>query len=150
MRIIIQTWSSVAHEASQIRHEVFIKEQGVPLELELDGLDDSAWHVIIMDDSNPIATARLLLEGRHDQVDSFDQLIGRIGRMAVRTDRRGQGLGHQLLEALIQKGRELGLMEFYLHAQVSAQGFYEKHGFVAEGELFEEASIVHQAMRLKI
>lgn len=146
MQITVQPWSSIETQASAIRRQVFIVEQAVPEELELDGLDDEAWHVLIQTEDQSIATARLLFE-----MDDLNpqKKIGRIGRMAVLVPFRRRGYGQELLSALIAKGHELGVREFYLHAQLSAQSLYAKFGFIAEGEVYDEAGIAHQTMRLK-
>lgn len=146
MQISVHPWPLVQSQASEIRRQVFIVEQAVPEELELDGLDDEAWHVLIQTEDQSIATARLLFE-----MDDLNpqKKIGRIGRMAVLVPFRRRGYGRELLNALIVKGHELGVREFYLHAQLSAQSLYSKFGFIAEGEVYEEAGIAHQTMRLR-
>ncbi|MFC5578182.1 GNAT family N-acetyltransferase [Lysobacter niabensis] len=118
-----------------VREAVFVQEQGVPLELEWDDLDPQCHHVIARDAlGQPIGTGRLT-PGR------------KIGRMAVLPDWRGRGVGDALLLALIDKARELGWHDLSLHAQVSATGFYARHGFLPYGERFVEAGIDHQSMR---
>jgi predicted GNAT family N-acyltransferase len=148
MELFVQNWHKIQAQATAIRHEVFILEQKVPEELELDGLDDQAWHVLILEKKIPVATGRLLLEFDEQNLMNSVKPIGRIGRMAVLKAYRGQGLGRQILTELIDKGLELGLNEFYLHAQLTAQSLYAKLGFIGEGEVFEEAGIDHRTMRL--
>ena len=119
-----------------VREPVFVVEQNVPLEMEWDELDPHCHHVIARDAAHrPIGTGRLTPEHK-------------IGRMAVLRHWRGHGVGEALLLALIEQARALGWREVALNAQVSALGFYEKFGFAAYGERFEEAGIEHQAMRL--
>lgn len=121
-------------ELRAVRDEVFVGEQGVPVELEHDALDPLCAHVIArLLDGTPIGTARLTPE-RH------------IGRMAVRAPWRGRGVGDALLLALVDEARKRGWMEVRLNSQASAIGFYERHGFRPEGERFVEAGIEHQAM----
>ncbi|MFC5569219.1 GNAT family N-acetyltransferase [Lysobacter yangpyeongensis] len=118
-----------------VRETVFVREQGVPLELELDELDPQCHHVLALDaQGEPIGTVRLTPERK-------------IGRMAVLAAWRGRGVGDALLLALLDKARELGWHEVSLHAQASAIGFYARHGFLPYGERFVEAGIEHQAMR---
>ncbi|WP_460710434.1 GNAT family N-acetyltransferase [Lysobacter terrae] len=118
-----------------VRVAVFVQEQGVPLELELDALDSQCHHVVALDArGEPIGTGRLTPEHK-------------IGRMAVLADWRGRGVGDALLLALLDKARELGWHEVSLHAQASAIGFYARHGFLPYGERFQEAGIEHQSMR---
>lgn len=121
-----------------VREPVFVVEQNVPLEMEWDELDPHCHHVIARDAAHrPIGTGRLTPEHK-------------IGRMAVLRHWRGHGVGEALLLALIEQARALGWREVTLHAQVSALGFYEKFGFIAYGDRFEEAGIEHQAMRLEL
>lgn len=122
----------------RLRRVVFIEEQGVSEEDEVDGLDGSALHLLAFDGDQPVGTARLLLKGS----------VGKIGRVCVLPQARGTGLG----AALIRKSLEVlrgqpGLTEAYLGAQSHATGFYEKLGFAVEGEEFDDAGIPHRHMR---
>ncbi len=119
---------------SNIRKLVFIVEQSVPQEEEWDGKDDDAWHWIATDQEDvPIGTARLLPDGQ-------------IGRMAVLAKYRGAGVGAALLQQAVIKARHLGFETVYLNAQTHALGFYERSGFIQEGEEFDEAGIPHIRM----
>jgi predicted GNAT family N-acyltransferase len=121
-----------------VREPVFVVEQMVPLEEEWDALDPLCHHVIARDASHrPIGTGRLTPEQK-------------IGRMAVVKEWRGKQVGAAILRTLIEKARELALPEVTLNAQVSAIGFYEKFGFEAYGEMFEEAGIQHRKMLLTL
>lgn len=114
---------------------VFVQEQQVPRELERDALDPLSHHVMARDASGiPIGTARLTPERR-------------IGRMAVLSAWRGRGVGDALLVALLDEARRRQWPDVSLHAQVAAEAFYARHGFLPEGERFFEAGIEHQAMR---
>ena len=122
-------------ELRAVREPVFVQEQQVPIELEWDELDPLCIHVIARDAAGrPIGTGRLTPERK-------------IGRMAVLPDWRGRGVGDALLLALIEQAAQRRWPELRLHAQVSALGFYAKHGFVPYGERFMEAGIEHQSMR---
>lgn len=122
-------------EPRTVREAVFVREQGVPPELEPDDQDPHSRHVLARDRyGTPIGTARLTPEGR-------------IGRMAVAREWRGQGVGSALLHALLRIAREDGLDLVSLHAQEGALDFYRRHGFVPVGERFVEAGIVHQCMQ---
>lgn len=121
-----------------IRDTVFVQEQHVPLELEWDSKDPDCHHVIALDDEQkPIGTGRLTPEQC-------------IGRMAVLSEWRGQGVGDALLQHLIAKARHLGWPCVSLHAQVSAIGFYRKHRFEVYGDIYQEAGIAHQSMSLSL
>jgi|TARA_Y100000310_G_C20275579_1_gene620058 predicted GNAT family N-acyltransferase len=131
----IVDWSRYRQALSAIRHAVFVKEQGVPLELELDGEDASARHAAAFsDDGEIIGTARML--------DS-----GKIGRMAVCQPLRRQGIGRALLDALVEEARRMGLAHVSLGAQLLAIPFYEGAGFQAYGDVFLDAGIDHQMMK---
>jgi predicted GNAT family N-acyltransferase len=125
-------------ELRAVRETVFVQEQNVPIEEEWDALDPQCLHVIARDDSGlPIGTGRLTPEHR-------------VGRMAVLPDWRGRGVGDALLAALVEVARQRGWRELALNAQVSAFGFYARHGFVPYDARFHEAGIEHQAMRRKL
>ena len=117
-----------------VREAVFIKEQHVPMELEWDGLDDTATHVVALDkDAQIIGTARMLANGH-------------IGRMAVLPAWRHQGVGSAMLKELLLLAQQKQLTKVYLHAQTTAVGFYKQHGFEVAGEEFMDAGIPHRYM----
>lgn len=130
-----------AHEREAlrgIRLEVFVREQQVPESLEWDEFDADSIHVLARDAAGePIGCARLTPQGK-------------IGRVAVRQPWRGLGIGAVLLRELVSRARAQGRSEVTLYAQQAAVRFYEREGFVAFGETFEEAGIPHQAMRLDL
>lgn len=121
-----------------VRGQVFIDEQGVPPELERDADDPVCAHVLARD-----AAGRAVGTGRISP-------SGRIGRMAVLREWRGRGVGAAMLHGLIGQARAEGLAEVSLHAQAPAIPFYARHGFIVDGERFQEAGIEHQAMRLPL
>lgn len=128
-------WLRDGDALADIRRRVFIEEQQVPAALEWDGEDARAQHWLALRDRQPLGTVRLLADGH-------------IGRMAVLLEARRNGVGSRLLRAAIDAARSQCLHEVYLHAQVQALGFYARHGFVAEGEVFMDAGIAHRAMGL--
>jgi len=132
--IQILSWEQVQAWAYPVRLEVFVKEQGVPKELELDKDDPLAWHAVAELDALIIGTARL-------------QKNGKVGRMAVMQAYRRQGVASAMMNALLKFGQRHGIKQFYLHAQIEALPFYEHFGFVANGPAFNEAGIAHQIMR---
>jgi len=130
----IVPWSDARIEAQRIRAAVFVAEQGVPFEIELDDWDERCEHALACDASGrPVGTGRLLPDGH-------------IGRMAVLRESRGQGVGGLVLEALIGRARERGMRRVALNAQTHAAPFYVRFGFVVAGETFMEAGIPHVAM----
>lgn len=122
--------------AFAIRRKVFCEEQNVPEEEELDDRDTEAWHFLAFVDGVPAGTARLVPTAG----------AAKIGRMAVRKEYRGRGVGTRLLEAAMHAAAELKLHPMVLDAQVSAIPFYERLGFVAEGVVFDDAGIPHRRM----
>lgn len=131
-------WEADQHRICDIRYRVFIREQGVPATLEWDGLDATAIHLLGRFGKDPAcATARLLPSGQ-------------IGRMAVLREQRGHGLGSRLLQALLAAATDAGLQRLYLHAQLPAQAFYQRHGFESHGEIFVEAGIRHRLMSRRL
>lgn len=118
-----------------VREAVFVLEQRVPTDMEVDEDDSRSVHALARTaDGVPIGTGRLSAGGQ-------------IGRMAVLQDWRGRGVGTMLLHTLLDQARARRLASVSLHAQRDATPFYERHGFVAEGADFEEAGIPHVTMR---
>jgi predicted GNAT family N-acyltransferase len=128
-------------EVAALRTRVFVEEQGVPPEIERDDADATAVHVLSRDDGGRVvATGRLVVRDG----------VALIGRMAADAAARGRGHGAAVLAELHRQAVRLGLREVELHAQVSARGFYERAGYVAEGEEYVEAGIVHITMRRRL
>ncbi len=129
-------------EIVDLRTRVFVGEQGVPPEIERDDRDATAVHALSRDDSGRVvATGRLLLgdDGR-----------AAIGRMATDAAARGKGHGAAVLAELQRQAVERGMVEIELHAQVTARGFYERAGYTAVGDIYEEAGIAHVTMRRRL
>jgi predicted GNAT family N-acyltransferase len=136
--IVTGDWDSLREHAQALRIEVFVVEQGVPIELEWDEADEVSTHAVAYDDEGqPVATGRLLPDGH-------------IGRMAVRKSARGQGIGAMVLRELLAEAKRLDYRELVLHAQSHAVDFYARHGFELRGEEFMEAGIPHRMMTLAI
>lgn len=137
-RVRRAAWNTDLPAIRRIRDKVFVDEQDVAREEEWDGLDPDCLHVLAEDQNrDAIGTARL-----HPS--------GKIGRMAVVREWRGRRVGAAMLDDLIRHAREWGLGTVFLHAQTRVMGFYERAGFEAEGEEFEEAGIAHFLMRMKL
>lgn len=123
------------HWAEPLRFAVFVEEQKVPAEIELDEFDAQSVHAIAFDEhEQAIGTGRLLPDGH-------------IGRMAVAQSARGQGVGSALLMALMGEARRRGHTHAVLSAQTHAVAFYRKHGYTEEGDQYDDAGIPHVDMR---
>ncbi len=122
-----------------IRMRVFVKEQRVPADIELDCDDDRAIHFLATIGTRAVGTARVVRRGK----------TAKIGRMAVLKSHRGRGLGKKLLRRAVETARKNGARKIYLHAQVAVVGFYECMGFRAVGPIFDEAGIAHRKMVLR-
>ncbi len=127
------SWDADRPVLERIRREVFIIEQQMAESDEWDGEDLSCVHVIARLNRDPVGTGRL-------------NPAGKIGRIAVFTGLRGRGIGTLILRCLLDEARRLGIREPFLHAQVQAVPFYEKLGFASEGDVFDEAGILHVRM----
>lgn len=137
LRITMTDWQTDHEALGAIRHQVFVIEQQVPVEAEIDDEDPIALHWLALDpQAQPIGTARLV--------------GNRIGRMAVLKTWRHQGVGSGLLRAIIKQALAAGLDTLELHAQTHAVPFYQKFGFVTYGGEFDDAGIPHVAMRLEL
>jgi predicted GNAT family N-acyltransferase len=123
-------------KAFSIRIRVFVKEQGVPAEIELDRDDKRAIHFLATVEREPVGTARVVMRSRS----------AKIGRMAVLKTWRRKGVGTKLLQRAVAAAGRLGAQEIYLHAQVPVIGFYETMGFRPVGPVFDEAGIPHRKM----
>lgn len=120
-----------------LRRAVFIEEQGVSEAEELDDLDGQAIHLLAWQDGLPAGTARIMIHGAK----------GKIGRVCVQAGLRGTGLGKALILSAIDVLRDRpGVTHAMLGAQVHAIGFYEKLGFVAQGDIYDDAGIPHRDM----
>ncbi|WP_249933328.1 GNAT family N-acetyltransferase [Blastococcus sp. CCUG 61487] len=131
-------------EVVDLRTRVFVHEQGVPPEIEQDERDAAAVHALARDDDGRVvATGRLLLPGDGGTTAS-------LGRMATDARVRGRGFGAKVLAELHRQARLRGVEVVELHAQVTARRFYERAGYAAVGEEYEEAGIRHVTMRRRL
>ncbi|MBU3630789.1 GNAT family N-acetyltransferase [Polynucleobacter sp. AP-Melu-500A-A1] len=135
--ILIQPWQEASKAAFAIRHKVFIEEQGVPEDLELDEFDQLAMHALAFQGSECVGTGRLVNIGGQN---------GLIGRMAVLPRFRNNGFGRAILKKLMDQAQEEGIVNLMLHSQVTAIPFYEKQGFQIQGGIYDEAGIPHRNM----
>ena len=134
------SWDELGADATIVRAEVFIKEQGIRAELEWDLLDATMTHVVVYDHANkPIATGRLI-------APEFPGGPAKIGRMAVLKSYRRRGVGDRVMNALLIAASARQYRHIALSAQVYVTSFYSRHGFVVEGAPFDEVGIVHVMM----
>ena len=133
MKISKTTWAESKPALSAIRRMVFIEEQCVPEELEWDGEDAGALHVLVEEDGQPVGCARMLADGH-------------IGRMAVLQPYRQKGAGRLMLKTLLMEAEKLRRGRVFLNAQTQASGFYAKYGFNQVGGAFPDANIPHVRM----
>jgi predicted GNAT family N-acyltransferase len=122
--------------ALALRHEVFVGEQGVPVELEIDEHDDTALHLIALDGERLVGVCRLVQAGA----------TAKFGRLVVACDARGSGIGSALLGEAERRARGLGAKRMTLTAQTTAMGLYERAGYSARGDVFLDAGIEHKTM----
>lgn len=120
-----------------IRRQVFHLEQGIPLELDIDGQDDAAMHLLAIWEQQPVGTARLR---------SLPDHTVKIERVAVLATYRQRGIGQQMMRVALTQLQQQPVRQVVVHAQQSTQKFYEKLGFVPVGTAFHEADIVHIKM----
>ena len=137
LQIEVVSWNLQRDILRSIRGTVFIEEQNVPEDIERDDHDATATHFLMTRNTVALGCGRMLPDGK-------------VGRMAVLREHRGQGLGRQLLAYIVDHARRNGVGRLYLHAQTHALDFYLEAGFQVFGEEFEEAGIPHAAMELNI
>lgn len=123
-------------DAYKIRFKVFVEEQNVPADLEVDDIDGIAHHVVVYQDGIPVGTGRVFEQG------------GRyyLGRIAVLKEYRKQHIGSLIVKLLLEKAFEWGAQEVHIHAQIAVLDFYKKLGFIPYGEPYDEAGIEHISM----
>ena len=124
-----------------VRMRVFVVEQAIPAEEELDQADASATHVLARCQGQVIGTGRLVLG---------EDLTASIGRMAVDQPWRHQGVGGRILQYLEAEARDQGMVRATLHAQVYVKDFYAAHGYREHGDIFLEVDIPHIEMRKEL
>ncbi len=137
LKILLLDWERAQITATHVRQAVFIDEQNVLEEDEWGHGDEEALHLVASLAGNPIATARLSADGT-------------VGRMAVLKSFRKQGTGSAIMEQLIKTAKQNRFRILKLNAQRTAEGFYAKHGFIAQGDEFIDAGIAHITMQLEL
>lgn len=119
-----------------VRRIVFVEEQGIPYEIERDGYDYPATHVLGEENGEPFAAGRIRALGEYAKLE----------RIAIRKSYRGKNLGHKLTDFMIATVKERGFKKFKVHAQAYLTDFYQKHRFEIVGKMFTEAGIDHYVM----
>ncbi|RKU03214.1 GNAT family N-acetyltransferase [Burkholderia sp. Nafp2/4-1b] len=132
-------WTMLGGDAARIRDAVFVREQRIPPEWELDDEDPLSLHAVAYRVDTATGARRAVATGRLLR-------SGTIGRVAVLADARGQGAGSAVLQALLDAARHRGEPLVRLYAQDAAVPFYERHGFTAIGEPFVEIGVPHLEM----
>lgn len=123
-----------------IRKTVFVEEQNIPIENEMDGLDAECFHIVLYKNAAPIGSGRLYI---HDN-------IARLGRVAVLKDERGHGYASEICKALIDIAKREKAKLVTLDSQAYVASLYEKLGFIPEGEEFIEEGILHIKMNMDL
>ena len=141
--LTIEIVSYATHQADiqTVRYQVFQCEQQVAPELEFDGMDETATHLMAYLNNIPVGTTR---------IRSLSNTLVKIERVAVLSQHRGLGIGRQLMDMAIAHIRHQGIPEIKINAQTHARKFYDKLGFEQQGDEFDEAGIPHIEMRLKL
>ena len=115
---------------------MFVVEQSVPSEIEMDGKDSDCIHFLALEKSKPIGAARL-------------QKYGKIERVSVLREHRSKGIGTAIMKRVIESAKDLNVEKIYLHSQMDSKIFYQRLGFIELGQIFFEANIPHIEMILK-
>jgi YbgC/YbaW family acyl-CoA thioester hydrolase len=142
VKLQLGSWGTLKNVAGSLRTEVFVEEQGVSQALEWDEDDARSVHAVLRNRMGlPVATGRLLpaVEG-----------VSKIGRMAVKRKLRGLKLGDHVLTGLLNAARQRGDREVVLHAQCTAENFYQRQGFIRRGDVFQEAGMDHVEMAITL
>ena len=137
LKIQIVDYNDYYEQIRNIRDDVFVREQKVSQSIEVDGLDPEATHSIVFDENKEIGTGRILKDGH-------------IGRIAVKKQYRGKGVGKIIMESLLDIAKANQIPEVWLSSQYHAKGFYEKLGFIETGDVYQEAGIDHIKMKKKL
>ncbi|MBA2116278.1 GNAT family N-acetyltransferase [Bremerella alba] len=133
----VPVFSDLANLAFSLRREVFVAEQGVPAEEELDAYDLTADHYVAIKDGNVVATTRVI----HKEEGA------KLSRFAVRRSERGHGVGGRLMAFVLEDLSARDKPRVFMSAQADKIGFYEKYGFQAYGEEYLECDILHRMMK---
>lgn len=136
MRAVVAKTQREILDNCYVRGLVFIIGQNIDWEIEFDGLDPECILFTVYDNTTPIGAARLYRN--------------KIGRVATLESYRGKGVGKLVMKKVEEYAKENNIYELKLHAQKPVERFYEKLGYIAEGDIFYEANIPHVKMTKKL
>jgi len=120
MDLVIGNSEELIAKSRAIRNQVFVIEQGIPIELDFDGLDEQSYHALVTDNNSLVGTARLTI------VDDKNAVMARV---AVLKEYRGSGIATKLINALLSHAREINIDSIEIHAHEHLRGYYENFGF---------------------
>jgi predicted GNAT family N-acyltransferase len=135
--LVVPLFSDLGNLGLALRREVFVHEQHVPPEDEFDSYDLTATHVVALDDGNVVGCLRIIFLEEHVKFD----------RVVVAASARGKGIASKMMKFAMAHAAGQGETRFYLTAQTDKLALYEKLGFVAYGEEFEDGGMPHLAMK---
>ncbi len=142
MELVIGNSAKLISKSRSIRNQVFVIEQGIPLELDLDGLDEQSYHALITDNNSLVATARLTVVEDNNAV---------MTRVAVLKEYRGSGIGAKLINAILSHAREISLDLIEIHAHEYLRGYYENFGFkyIKKAEVVGEHQLIEMHYKVE-
>ena len=141
LQIKVVTYAEELTPIQTIRRSVFQEEQGLAPEIEFDGQDETAEHLLAYLDNQPVGTAR---------IRSLNKQTAKIERLAVLPPARGKGIGKKLMEKALEVIASQNYEEVIIHAQEYVKGLHQELGFEQVGSRFEEAGIPHVKMVKKL
>lgn len=141
MNLIIGNNPELISKSQSIRHEVFVVEQCIPQELDLDGIDDISFHALVLDNNALVATARLSKRKNKHAV---------LARVAVVKKYRGMGIAAKVINGLISYARHVGVCSIEIHAHKYLQNYYEKFGFkfIRDVEIVGEHQLIEMQCKI--
>ncbi|MGD9950054.1 MAG: GNAT family N-acetyltransferase [Desulfobulbus sp.] len=142
MKISIGNCPELINNSKKIRNEVFVNEQGIPIELDLDGLDDHSYHALAQIGTNVVGTARLTISGNNKAV---------LARVAVTKDHRGSGIARHLIRSILSYAKVLKVEIIEIHAHQHLKNFYESFGFdyIQDVEVVGEHQLIEMHLNFK-
>jgi predicted GNAT family N-acyltransferase len=145
IEVAVGCGAAVRDDAFRVRFPVFIEEQQIPREEEVDDHDSTdAVHCVVYADGEPVGA------GRYVPVRDESGDWVKVGRMAVLAAERGHGYGARVLEALERHAAAHGIVDARLSAQLTARGFYDRAGYAPHGDVYDEVGIPHIEMRKRL